>query len=168
MLSFDHAVAMAKAMGVVMTRQPVGNGQDGTALYAIGLPALGPNGVMGPFGDEDTLWFRVCVHLVLFRPGVVVLTTREFGSIARQEVLPNGLQVLVEHRSRLEVRQAGLGFDVYWLKRRYQIGQVDQDVMQQMVSQTLETIGSAADFAWQFIGSYERPETPEAQTPDQA
>lgn len=105
---------------------------------------------------EEEAWLLVAIALAGYKPGVLQMTSREFGSVWTVNVLcPDGSLGSVERRSRLEIRKLGGQYEVFVVERRYMRGEDPRDVRQQPVGGPFLTVAEAAGFVDQYIGDYE-------------
>ncbi|HIH2744977.1 TPA: hypothetical protein ACYLN4_000646 [Burkholderia lata] len=105
---------------------------------------------------EEETWLSVAIHLAVYKPGVLQMTSREFGSILTANVLcQDGRLGILEQRSRMEIRKLGRQYEVFVVERRYLRGEDPRDVHQHPAGGPFVTVAEAAGFIDQYIGDYE-------------
>lgn len=105
---------------------------------------------------EDDAWLMAAVRLAEYKPGAIVLTSREFGSSWTANVLcPDGSLGMLEERNRLEIRKVMGRYEVFFLTKSYLKGREPKDFRQHPLYVFAPTLGEAADYVGRYIGDFE-------------
>jgi hypothetical protein len=109
---------------------------------------------------EQDAWIMAAISLCKIHPGMVIMTSREFGSVWTANVLcPDGSLGMLEKRNRFEIRKMNSGFHIFHMTKRYLPGCDPEDSSQNYFGEIFSTIGQAADYIGRYISDYERAES---------
>lgn len=152
-----EAIAELKASGeVAVVRETRPGSGAGFCAYQVrdGRRGMGIGPVVN--ATEEQAWLSAALYLARFKPGVVQMTSREFGAVSTPNVLrPDGNLGVSTRRSRLEIRQLDDQYHVFRVERRYLDGDEPKDVRQEPTEQTFATLAQAAGYVGQYIADYE-------------
>ncbi|WP_206146782.1 hypothetical protein [Burkholderia sp. Tr-20390] len=156
-LSADEvdAISRLKASGGVAVRPSTspgfGEGFDAYRLRENGSEAE----ILGSGATENEAWLSAAIRLAEYKPGVLQMTSREFGSVWTTNVLcKDGSLGILERRTRLEIRKLQDEYAVFSIYRRYLRGEDPCDVRQRQEDGRFVTLGQAADYVGRYIGDY--------------
>jgi hypothetical protein len=154
-----NAIAAMKEAGTVVVAHATTPGfGPGYGYYAHRLHQDGSLGLS--IGDvcqtESEAWLSVAIALAVYKPGAVQMTSREFGSTWKANVVcKDGSLGMLERRSRLEIRRVSGQYAVFSVERCYLDGEEPRDVRQLQEGQAFATLPEAAGYVEQFIAGYE-------------
>lgn len=151
------AIAAVKETGrVAVAYDPTQWG--GLGFYAYWVREDGSAGLSlcSEGSTEAATWLSVAIHVAAYKPGVLQMTSREFGSVWTANVLcQDGSLGMLERRSRLEIRKLSGQYEVFLVERRYLRGEDPRDVHQSPQGEPFATVAEAAGFADNYIRDYE-------------
>jgi hypothetical protein len=141
------AVDACKAGGTVAVRYEA-KGHDGPGFYINRVRFDGSRGLeMGPVkATEEEAWLYAAVRLAYYKPGVLQMTSREFGPVYKSNV---------ELRQRLEIRKISGKYEVFRFECQYQDGKEPRDINQSPQDVVFATLAEAAGYVGDYIADYE-------------
>ena len=151
------AIAAIKEAGrvAVSYHSTHGCGPGFYAHWVGGDGSLGRSiGTVSP--TEAEAWLSVAIRLAEYKPGVLQMTSREFGTIWTANVLcQDGSLGSLQRRSRFEIRKLSGQYEVFLLDRNYLRGKEARDVRQDPQGDSFATLTEAAGYVGQYIADYE-------------
>jgi len=141
------AVAACKALGnLVVLYEAEGRIGSGFYLYRLNFHGK-PGSVIGTANaSEEDAWLTAAVRLAYHKPGMLQMTSREFG----RTYVSNA-----ERRTRLEIRKIAGQFEVFHVECWYAEDKEPKDILQNPQDVVFATLAEAAGYVGQYIGDFE-------------
>lgn len=151
------AIAACKAAGQVVVSQGnsrgLGSGFYGSWTDEYGRPGLT---ICGPCATEDAAWTALVIQTAKFKPGVLQMTSRDFGHFRSANILcADGTLGVLERRSRLEIRKISGQYEVFLMERRHLGKEEPYDIRQHPQGRAFKSLADAAGYVGDFISDYE-------------
>nr|BAO18895.1 hypothetical protein [Burkholderia sp. M701] len=152
-----NAIAAVKEAGrVAVAYDPAQWGGLGFYAYWVREDGTAGLSLCSEGSTEAETWLSVAIHVAAYKPGVLQMTSREFGSVSTANVLcQDGSLGVLQRRSRLEIRKLSGQYEVFLVERRYLRGDDPRDVHQHPEGGPFAAVADAAAFIDQYIGDYE-------------